>query len=277
MPERNECTWVEMISGYAKAGQMDDARGLIDTLLPPRDRNAVICTAMIAGHAKCGDISAARMVFDQIIDGDVASCHLCILPSRPPSVAKKEKPNQATMAAVISTCAQVGYAELAQKIEDYVNRHSHSLLNLRFMIKGFLVLEEGLQPDSICFIGVLSACSHKGLVVDGYHYFESMKNDYSIPPTADHYMCPVDLLGCAGRIEEGYRIITTEMHLVQPRADIWEVLLSASGSTAMLNWEREQPCIYCSWNHTTQGTIYCFQISMQRLKGGRMLPVSEPA
>ncbi|KAL5973069.1 hypothetical protein ACLOJK_039876 [Asimina triloba] len=291
MPEMNECTWVEMISGYAKAGRMDDARGLIDTLLPPGDRNAVICTAMIAGYAKCGDISSARMMFDQIIDRDVASwnaiisaysqaglyseaLHLFQLMLQP-SVASRVKPNQATMATVISTCAQVGYAELAQKIEDYVNSHGHSLLNLRSvtaliemhakcgdpdkafelfqrwkgkdvvcyssMIKGFAIhgrglealhifhqlLEEGLQPDSICFIGVLSACSHTGLVVEGCHYFECMKNDYSIPPTADHYMCLVDLLGRAGRIEEAYRIITTVMHPVQPHAGIWGALLNA--------------------------------------------------
>ncbi|XP_058070925.1 pentatricopeptide repeat-containing protein At2g13600-like [Magnolia sinica] len=87
--------------------------------------------------------------------------------------------------------------------------------------------EEGLKPDSICFIGILSTCSHAGLVDEGGHYFESMRNEYLIPPTADHYMCMVDQLGHAGYIEEAYRIITTMMPPVQPHAGVWGPLLNA--------------------------------------------------
>ncbi|KAF3788232.1 hypothetical protein EJ110_NYTH21370 [Nymphaea thermarum] len=50
------------------------------------------------------------------------------------------------------------------------------------------------RPDEITFITVLAACSHAGLVEQGYHYFHMMTESYGIEPTAEHYGCMVDLL-----------------------------------------------------------------------------------
>lgn len=60
----------------------------------------------------------------------------------------------------------------------------------------------GIKPNQITMTGVLSACSHVGLVDEGCHYFNSMRRDLSITPTADHHACIVDLLCRAGRLDE---------------------------------------------------------------------------
>lgn len=67
--------------------------------------------------------------------------------------------------------------------------------------------ESGLRPDAVTFVGVLSACSHGGLVEEGYAHFQSMSGIYKIKPTVEHYGCMVDMLGRAGRVEETEKLI----------------------------------------------------------------------
>lgn len=72
----------------------------------------------------------------------------------------------------------------------------------------FIEMEQaGLKPDSMSFAGILSACSHLGLVDQGEEYFDQMLRIYKINPTMEHYGCRVDLLGRAGLIDEAYEII----------------------------------------------------------------------
>ncbi|XP_038990197.1 pentatricopeptide repeat-containing protein At3g53360, mitochondrial isoform X1 [Phoenix dactylifera] len=60
----------------------------------------------------------------------------------------------------------------------------------------------GVQPDSVTFIGLLTACSHAGLVDQGLAYYNSMQEIHSISPKIEHLSCLVDMLGRAGRLEE---------------------------------------------------------------------------
>ncbi|MCI15024.1 pentatricopeptide repeat-containing protein, partial [Trifolium medium] len=69
------------------------------------------------------------------------------------------------------------------------------------------MLSCGMKPDRIAFLGVLSACSHCGLVTKGLHYFKLMTNVYHIVPDSEHYTCLVDLLGRYGLINEAFEIL----------------------------------------------------------------------
>ncbi|XP_020570729.1 pentatricopeptide repeat-containing protein At4g02750-like [Phalaenopsis equestris] len=83
----------------------------------------------------------------------------------------------------------------------------------------------GFRPDEITFVGVLSACSHAGLIDEGLKYFDSMRKDHSVEPVAEHYACVVDLLGRAGRLEEAHKLVT--QMAVKPNAGVWGALLGA--------------------------------------------------
>ncbi|KAL3845958.1 hypothetical protein ACJIZ3_003361 [Penstemon smallii] len=87
-----------------------------------------------------------------------------------------------------------------------------------------LMKKSGIEPDSVTFVGVLSACCHTGLVEEGYFHFNSMIKDYGIEPCHKHYTCMVNLLGRAGRLEEAERFIMN-MH-IEPDILIWETLLA---------------------------------------------------
>ncbi|XP_068641265.1 pentatricopeptide repeat-containing protein At3g16610-like [Aristolochia californica] len=65
----------------------------------------------------------------------------------------------------------------------------------------------GYEPDDITFIGVLSACSHSGLVEEGQKLFKSMVEEYKILPRMEHYACMVDLLARAGYLDEAFEFV----------------------------------------------------------------------
>ncbi|KAG5566188.1 hypothetical protein RHGRI_001953 [Rhododendron griersonianum] len=86
--------------------------------------------------------------------------------------------------------------------------------------------ENGLKPDSLSFSGILSACSHLGLVEEGKRYFDQMVNTYGIKPTMEHYGCMIDMLGRAGMIEEAYRVIKSMP--MEPNSVILRSFIGAS-------------------------------------------------
>ncbi|KAL0391520.1 UNVERIFIED_CONTAM: Pentatricopeptide repeat-containing protein, chloroplastic [Sesamum latifolium] len=88
-----------------------------------------------------------------------------------------------------------------------------------------LMKKSGIEPDDVTFVGVLSACSHTGLVEEGYFHLNSMIRDYGIEPGYKHYTCMVDLLGRAGRLEEAQRFIVDMP--IEPNTLVWETLLAA--------------------------------------------------
>ncbi|PIN03670.1 hypothetical protein CDL12_23802 [Handroanthus impetiginosus] len=61
---------------------------------------------------------------------------------------------------------------------------------------------EGIKPHSITFLSVRTSCGHNGIVDEGVKIFNSMINDHSVEPSAEHYSCIVDRLGRARRLNE---------------------------------------------------------------------------
>ncbi|XP_048324439.1 pentatricopeptide repeat-containing protein ELI1, chloroplastic isoform X2 [Ziziphus jujuba] len=75
-------------------------------------------------------------------------------------------------------------------------------------LQAFVVMEmEGIRPNEITFLGVLYACSHAGLVQEGWRIFNMMVHVYSINPMMEHYTCIVDLLARAGHLQEASNFI----------------------------------------------------------------------
>lgn len=86
-------------------------------------------------------------------------------------------------------------------------------------------MKHSTKPDQITFVSVLSACSHCGLVGEGFCYFNTMVKDYKIAPSQEHYAVMVDLLGRAGRFDEAVDLIA-EMP-IKPDKGVFGALLGA--------------------------------------------------
>ncbi len=84
---------------------------------------------------------------------------------------------------------------------------------------------EGFKPNHVTFLAVLSACSHEGLVDEGWAYFSSMIKDYGIQPRGKHYAAMVDLFGRAGRLQEAYEFVLNSP--CKEHSVIWGALLGA--------------------------------------------------
>lgn len=87
------------------------------------------------------------------------------------------------------------------------------------------MIQDGVKPNSITFVSVLSACCHAGLVDEGWHWFCAMQHRFNINPTVEHYGCMVDLLGRAGYLKRAYNLIV-DMR-VRPDFVIWSSLLAS--------------------------------------------------
>ncbi|KAK1321128.1 Pentatricopeptide repeat-containing protein [Acorus calamus] len=87
------------------------------------------------------------------------------------------------------------------------------------------MVDSGVRPNVVTFVSVLGACSHIGFIEEGQSLFESMASEYGVVPIAEHYACVVDLLGCAGRLNEACEII--EEMRIEPGPAVWGALLGA--------------------------------------------------
>ncbi|KAI7724918.1 hypothetical protein M8C21_012696, partial [Ambrosia artemisiifolia] len=87
------------------------------------------------------------------------------------------------------------------------------------------MISEGVKPNGITFVGVLSACSHTGLVNDGWNYFNSMRDVYGLKPEIEHYGCMVDILCRAGCLDAARNVIRNMPF--KPDARIWRTVLAA--------------------------------------------------
>ncbi|PNY00382.1 pentatricopeptide repeat-containing protein mitochondrial-like [Trifolium pratense] len=67
--------------------------------------------------------------------------------------------------------------------------------------------ELGFQANDVTYVGLLTACSHAGLVDEGLKYFDELLKNRYIQVREDHYTCLIDLFGRAGRLKEAFNII----------------------------------------------------------------------
>jgi pentatricopeptide repeat protein len=84
-----------------------------------------------------------------------------------------------------------------------------------------------VEPDSVTFVAVLSACSHTGRIAEGRRLFNQMVREHMISPTMEHYTCMVDLLGRAGLLKDASELIETMP--MRPDLCVWGALLNSCG------------------------------------------------
>ncbi|CAN4100100.1 unnamed protein product [Withania somnifera] len=87
------------------------------------------------------------------------------------------------------------------------------------------MVSTGTKPDEVTFVAVLSACSHAGLVDEGYKIFDQMKKVFGIEPQMEHYACMVDLLGRAGLLQQSSEMVQNMP--MRPNACVWGALLNS--------------------------------------------------
>ncbi|CAI0551259.1 unnamed protein product [Linum tenue] len=252
MEVRDVFSWTSMVNGYAKAGELELARKLFGDM---PDRNTVSWNALIAGYSQKDRPKEAIELFHRMIEAGLAPMEdtlVCVLSAcgQLGSVElgqwiylhyidnQQIKNTLIISNAFIDMYAKCGLIDSAANIfhkmpkRDLVSWNSiiaayaaHGNPNQALSIFHQMLLAN-FKPDRITFVGVLSACSHGGLVAEGHKYFHNMKNDFGIEPTREHYACMVDLLGRVGQLEDAFKMISGMP--MEPSQAAWGALLNAS-------------------------------------------------
>ncbi|TQE00705.1 hypothetical protein C1H46_013644 [Malus baccata] len=83
----------------------------------------------------------------------------------------------------------------------------------------------GVEPDERTFTGLLSACSHSGMLQKARHFIKFFCGRKSVEVKLEHYACMVDALGRSGELEEAEELIKNMP--VQANKTVWLTLLGA--------------------------------------------------
>ncbi|KAK6922683.1 E motif [Dillenia turbinata] len=219
MAIRDIISWSTIIAGYCQGGDGGKAFELLSLMRKegPKPNEYALASVL----SVCGNLALlewGRQIHGHVLslgleNMDIIQSSLINMYSKCGSIKEAEHlfnsdgdDNIVTWTAMIN-----GYAE---------HGLSQESINLFEMIP-----KVGLRPDSVAYIGVLSACSHAGLVDLGFHYFNSMSKDYYISPSKEHYGCVVDLLCRVGRLHDAEVMINT---MPFDRDDVvWSSLLRA--------------------------------------------------
>ncbi|XP_025802466.1 pentatricopeptide repeat-containing protein At4g33990-like [Panicum hallii] len=88
-----------------------------------------------------------------------------------------------------------------------------------------LMKRDGVFPDKVTFVALLSCCSHAGLIDKGFRFYNSMLRDYNLTPDKEHFSCIVDLYSRSGKLDDAWSFIANLQEV--PEIDVLGCLLSA--------------------------------------------------
>ncbi|XP_072994932.1 pentatricopeptide repeat-containing protein At5g66520-like [Typha latifolia] len=225
-------TWTAMVHGYVKSGHISFARAMFEQM---PERNAVSWSTMITAYAQSGEFREALKLFNEMqvvgvcpnhagIVGALSACGFLGALEQGKWIHAFVERNGMELDRILGTAlidmyAKCGYIETAWQVFDAMierdvfaftsmisglSNHGHSKKAVDLFDR---MQVEGVRPNEVTFICVLSACGRMGLVEQGREIFKSMNEIYGIEPGVEHYGSLVDLLGRAGLFEEAKRII----------------------------------------------------------------------
>ncbi|KAL5973643.1 hypothetical protein ACLOJK_030297 [Asimina triloba] len=243
-----------LIHFYASCGFLDAAWKVFDGML---QRSVVSWNVVIDGYVNWGEFGTAIELFREMqglsfepdkftMQSIIGACgglgalslglwaHTYVLRNSGPEVIDDILMNN----CLLDMYTKCGALNMAQQLFSIMPKRDitswnamilgfamHGRIKEALDLFGYMCSKERLEPTSITFVGVLSACNHGGLVNDGKRYFDSMVEEYGIQTQIEHYGCMVDLFARAGLIEKALDLVSSMP--MKPDVVIWRSLLDA--------------------------------------------------
>lgn len=251
MPKKDVVSWNTLIARYLKLKDIESAKTAFEEM-PVRD--SISWNSMIAGYVRIKNYDEALRLFRQMQIANVEATEITLISvlgacaetgalDMGRKIHKSLKQKQIKIEgflgnALVDMYAKSGNLGWAWEVFNELSLKHVSSWNAMIVglaahgfsdeaLELFAKMENSREgtPNRVTFIGVLSACSHKGLVDEGRRYFGLMKKEYSIVPDVKHYGCMVDLLSRWGFLTEAHYLINTMPF--EANAVIWRTLLGA--------------------------------------------------
>ncbi|KAL2899483.1 hypothetical protein RDABS01_024565 [Bienertia sinuspersici] len=240
-----------LLDAYIKNGSVDEAAKVFENI---NQKDIVTWSAMLAGYAQVGDAVGAINVYSQLMKEGIhpneytfsSVINSCAAPEAAVEQGKQlhalsikyaYNHSLCVNSALVTMYSKKGNIDSANKV--FIRQGERDLVSWNSMISGFAqhgyahkaleVFEEMRRKnrgmDGITFIGVISACTHAGLLGDGQKYFDQMVDEHHVYPTMEHYACMVDLYSRAGKLEKAMSFINKMPY--PAGATVWRSLLGA--------------------------------------------------
>ncbi|KAL5227415.1 hypothetical protein ABZP36_015680 [Zizania latifolia] len=215
--DRNLCSWNCMISGFAQNNEgwralqfyqkMEDFEpdeiSIVGTICACTQLGDVRQGKNIHGHVVRFGLQTNAFISASLVDMYSKCGELEI------SIRVFESSSEKSIACWNSMIAAFGFHGLGLKSIDFFWKMNNS----------------GMAATRSTFIALLSACSHSGLIDEGWKYYHLMSEHFGIVPTPEHHVCIVDMLGRAGRLQEARKFV--ESLPTKQAHGVWGALLSA--------------------------------------------------
>ncbi|CAK9171509.1 unnamed protein product [Ilex paraguariensis] len=240
----NEFTLVSLVATCACLGALELLRQVHGAaILIGLKFNLVVCNALIHAYGKCGKPDCSYLIFNQMHERDVVSWTSMVVAysqatrlldanylalihrgklihGRITISGSMSNPfNMILSNALIDMYCKCGDMKSGMMLFETIL--GKDIISWNSVITGFAqnghgeeslaifkrMNDENVKPNSVTILGVLSACSHTGLVSEGLQILESTEKDFGVIPKAEHYAVLVDLLGRKNRLKEALKLI----------------------------------------------------------------------
>jgi pentatricopeptide repeat protein len=218
-PKKDLVVWNSMVGGYAvnedSAAALHALRALKAVGLRPDHVTVVSVLPLCDQHSRFhpgkelhayairNNLSSICLVSNALID--MYCKYGCLEIARGIFQLMKER-DIVTYNTLISSFGKHGHQDQAFILFDQMKRN-------------------GIAPDKVTFIALISCCSHAGLINKGLCFYNSMIRDYNISPDMEHYSCIVDLYSRSGKVDDAWSFIANLREV--PEIDVLGCLLSA--------------------------------------------------
>ncbi|KAG7014794.1 Pentatricopeptide repeat-containing protein, mitochondrial, partial [Cucurbita argyrosperma subsp. argyrosperma] len=212
-----------LIDMYGRRGMADLAGRVFYQM---KDKNIVSWNAMIMGHAKVGNLVAAKKIFNDMPSRDVISWtsmitgysqakqHAEAVKLFQEMMVSMVKPDEITVATVLSACAHLGSLDVGEAVHDYIRQNGiksdvfvgNSLIDMYckcgVVEKALQVFNEMKNKDSVSWTSIISGLAVNGFADSALNVFDQMLKE-GIYPTHGTFIGV--LLACAhvGLVDKG--------------------------------------------------------------------------
>ncbi|KFK39390.1 hypothetical protein AALP_AA3G238900 [Arabis alpina] len=243
-----------LIDAYVKCGSLANARKLYQG---PMKRDLISCTALITGFAQqtvftsdAFDIFKEMILMETKMDEVIVSSMLKICTNISSLTIGRQihgfalKSSQISFDVALRNSLIDMYAksgEIDNAVLAFEEMGEKDVRSWTSLIAGYgkhgdvekaidlynKMEHEGIKPNDITFLSLLSACSHTGQTEIGWKIFNTMINKHGIKAREEHLSCIVDMLSRGGYLEEAYELITSQMGLISLSSSTWGAFLDA--------------------------------------------------
>lgn len=227
MRVKDVTVWNALLAGYGKVGEMDEARGLLE-MMPCWVRNAVSWTCVISGYAKSGRASEAIEVFQRMLMENV-------------------EPDEVTLLAALSACADLGSLELGERICSYVDHRgmkrpvslNNALIDMYAksgnIIKALEVFESVNDRNVVTWTSIITGLATHGLGAQAIAMFNRMVKA-GVKPNDVTFVAILSACSHVGWVDLGKCLFSSmrSKYVIQPNIEHYGCLIDLLGRAGKL-------------------------------------------